>query len=177
MKASIFTSLMIMIFSFGSQEGENEGWVTVDDRVMGGVSSSQITQSDTFMRWEGTMSLENNGGFASVRSPWEIGQLGNAKTVSMRVRGSNGTFSLRLATSGRYYEPIHQVGFEVEETEWRTLTWSLEDFQTMVMGRPTGSAFDVQDVLNVGRVGIMKNDGNPGKFWLEIDFIRFDEGV
>ena len=174
MKVIILTWLMTLLFSFGSEEGSTEGWMTVDDRVMGGVSFSKLVESETFMRWEGTMSLESNGGFASVRSPWESGQIGKASSVTMRVRGSAGTFALRLATSSRYYDPIHQVGFEVEEEEWKTITWAMDDFRTTVMGRPTGGSFAKENTPTVGRIGIMKNDGNPGAFWLEVDFIRFD---
>ena len=166
--------LMVCMFWFGAREGGLEDWSTVDDRVMGGVSLSRVVAADSCMRWEGMMSLESNGGFVSVRSPWERGQLRQAKKVTMRVRGSQGTFALRLATSGVYYEPIHQVGFDVDEVEWKTLTWSLEAFETTVMGRSTGSKFDAGDAGDVGRIGLMKNDGNPGPFWLEVDFIRFE---
>ena len=174
MKLTALNWLMAFVFSFGSQEGGFEGWRTVDDRVMGGVSFSKVMVNQSSMLWEGTMSLESNGGFASVRSPWKIGQIGGAASVTMRVRGSKGVFSLRLATSQAYYEPIYQVGFEVDEQEWTTLTWPLEVFETTVMGRPEGSLMKANEVNNVGRVGFMKNDGNPGEFWLEVDFIRFE---
>lgn len=45
------------------------GWSTVDDRVMGGVSLSTVDWQDGRLRFRGTVSLENNGGFSSVRGP------------------------------------------------------------------------------------------------------------
>ena len=166
--------LVACVFSFGSQEGGLEGWATVDDRVMGGESKSRVMAMDAALRWEGELSLESNGGFVSVRSPWNIGQLGNARKVVMRARGSQGTYALRLATSQVYYEPMHQTFFKVEKESWTTFSWSLEEFETTVLGRATGGRFDASKVDDVGRVGIMKNDGNPGPFWLEVDFIRFE---
>ncbi len=46
-----------------------EGWSTVDDRVMGGVSRSTVQWEDGRLRFSGTVSLENNGGFSSARGP------------------------------------------------------------------------------------------------------------
>jgi hypothetical protein len=166
--------LVACVFSFGSQEGGLEGWATVDDRVMGGESKSKVVAIDTALHWEGELSLESNGGFVSVRSPWERGQLNNARKVVMRARGSQGTYALRLATSQVYYDPTHQAFFQVEEDSWTTFSWSLEEFETTVLGRATGRNFDASKADEVGRIGIMKNDGNPGIFWLEVDFIRFE---
>ena len=44
-------------------------WIIVNDGVMGGLSSSRFTDSDSsFATFNGELSLENNGGFASVRA-------------------------------------------------------------------------------------------------------------
>jgi NADH dehydrogenase [ubiquinone] 1 alpha subcomplex assembly factor 1 len=166
--------LVACVFSFGSQEEGLEGWATVDDRVMGGESKSKVMAIDAALHWEGDLSLESNGGFVSVRSPWERGQLDKASKVVMKARGSKGVYAMRLATSQVYYEPTHQAFFEVDETSWTTFSWSLSEFETTVLGRATGERFDIANVDAVGRIGIMKNDGNPGPFWLEVDFIRFE---
>ena len=41
---------------------------TVNDGVMGGISQSKLSQDKLGMLFEGHVSLENNGGFASMRS-------------------------------------------------------------------------------------------------------------
>ena len=44
-------------------------WTIVNDGVMGGVSDGRFRiTADQTMEFFGTLSLENNGGFASVRS-------------------------------------------------------------------------------------------------------------
>jgi len=43
-------------------------WI-VNDGVMGGVSQSGLRHDPQGMIFEGQVSLENNGGFASMRSP------------------------------------------------------------------------------------------------------------
>ena len=45
------------------------GWNVVNDTVMGGVSSGRLVVEDGMLVFSGELSLDNNGGFASVRSP------------------------------------------------------------------------------------------------------------
>ena len=53
------------------------GWIPVNDRVMGGVSTSQTTATADGMAYSGVVSLDNNGGFASLRAlPCEYGLAG-----------------------------------------------------------------------------------------------------
>jgi len=46
-----------------------DGWSVVNDTVMGGVSSGRLAVADGMLVFTGELSLDNNGGFASVRSP------------------------------------------------------------------------------------------------------------
>ena len=59
------------LFDFTGAEGAKD-WQTVNDGVMGGVSEGKfkITDKKT-LEFFGTLSLENNGGFASVRTKAE----------------------------------------------------------------------------------------------------------
>ena len=43
-------------------------WQVVNDDVMGGVSTSRFSVTNGVAVFRGEVSLENNGGFASVRS-------------------------------------------------------------------------------------------------------------
>jgi NADH dehydrogenase [ubiquinone] 1 alpha subcomplex assembly factor 1 len=56
-----------VLFEFGDPEAAQR-WQTVNDGVMGGVSDGQFKISNQTMEFFGTLSLENDGGFASVRS-------------------------------------------------------------------------------------------------------------
>ena len=47
---------------------ENQ-WRIVNDDVMGGLSSSKVIVKDDKITFSGNVSFENNGGFASLRSP------------------------------------------------------------------------------------------------------------
>ncbi|MGB0591831.1 MAG: CIA30 family protein [Myxococcota bacterium] len=57
----------------GTTDLRNMPWVTVNDTVMGGRSSATVSWNDAGqLIWSGNLSLENNGGFVSIRSrsPW-----------------------------------------------------------------------------------------------------------
>lgn len=46
-----------------------DGWITRDDPVMGGRSRSSVRWEPAGLVFSGTVSLENNGGFASLQGP------------------------------------------------------------------------------------------------------------
>src|SRR5210317_35617 len=57
-----------ILFKFDKPDAAKP-WQTVNDGVMGGRSDGRFRiNEDKYMEFFGTLSLENNGGFASVRS-------------------------------------------------------------------------------------------------------------
>ena len=89
------------------------GWATQNDTVMGGVSQSTSTWANGQLVFQGTLSLENNGGFTSLVSPIDeqlgeravgasaivIDALGDGKTYVLQLRGNDETrFIQRFAT-------------------------------------------------------------------------------
>ena len=63
-------------------------WQAVNDGVMGGVSDGRfrITEDKT-LEFFGTLSLENNGGFASVRTKPADLDIKAGDTIVVRVKG------------------------------------------------------------------------------------------
>jgi hypothetical protein len=63
-------------------------WHPIDDRVMGGVSRSRLRHDPQgHAVFEGELSLERNGGFASVRSQAGERGLPHAQACLVEVRG------------------------------------------------------------------------------------------
>lgn len=62
------TTSQASLFVFTSPDSATE-WSVVNDTVMGGVSSGQLVVDNGALVFSGELSLDNNGGFASVRSP------------------------------------------------------------------------------------------------------------
>lgn len=77
------------------------GWSNVDDTVMGGVSSSTTSWEEGRMVFAGELSLENNGGFTSVRGPLDpsIGAtIADAATLTVDAEGDGRTYVVQLRT-------------------------------------------------------------------------------
>ena len=67
--------ITLVLFDF-SDPAPVDAWAAIDDRVMGGISRSRLRHDRAgHAVFEGTVCLERNGGFASVRSsPGALGQ-------------------------------------------------------------------------------------------------------
>jgi hypothetical protein len=86
------------LFDFQAAES-TAGWSAIDDAVMGGISASRLRHDPAgHAVFEGVVSLDNNGGFASVRSrPGELGAPG-ALSYVLDVRGDGKRYKLNLRT-------------------------------------------------------------------------------
>jgi len=146
-------------------------WQVVNDGVMGGVSSSgvQPTGRGTGL-FTGELSLENNGGFASVRALVGRQDLSRYDGLEIRVRGDGRTYQLRLRTNDRFDGIAYRTHFATRADEWITLKISFAEFQPTYRGRIVPDA-PVLDTTTISQVAFMLADKNPGKFSLEIDFV------
>ena len=80
--------------------GVNAQWTAVNDSVMGGRSKGGAEIAETgLLRFEGVISLENRGGFSSIRSnSQDYGLPGNG-TIVLRLRGANRGYFMDLGPS------------------------------------------------------------------------------
>lgn len=158
------------IFDFSRPEAA-ERWVPVNDDVMGGVSSSRFRQSgEDFAVFEGTLSLENNGGFASVRGSIERGSLEGVTRLTMRVRGDGQRYQLRLRMGRRFDGVAYVANFDTEEGEWTTVTIPLSSFEPGFRGyRPRNAA--PLEASEVRQIGLMLTDRQEGPFRIDLGWI------
>ncbi len=150
-----------------------EPWRSINDGVMGGLSEGEIAWKDTIMLWSGQTSLENNGGFASIRGPWEHHDLRAMNRAIIRCRGNGGPFKMTLETSQRWWMPYAYTSFNPND-DWQDVVIDVEDFSwsQAQMGdlRNVAPSQELGDVL---RIGLMKYDGTAQPFELEVASIHF----
>lgn len=158
---------------FGNSTG-GQDWQVVNDRVMGGLSEGQVKLTNNSLTFIGNLSLENNGGFASVRAPFKRTDFSTYKTVTVRYRSVGPMFALSMELDRRFYVPNYKHYLEGNNGEWQEETYTLTNFQEHRIGVPTGRKMETEQMQNIIRIGFITLDKKKaGPFELEIDYIKF----
>ncbi|MHC4292119.1 MAG: CIA30 family protein, partial [Planctomycetota bacterium] len=84
------------LFDF-SEESVADQWISVNDNVMGGISEGQFRiTDDKTLEFSGRLSLENNGGFASIRTKPRDLNINGYDTIGLRLKGDGRTYYFNL---------------------------------------------------------------------------------
>ncbi len=158
------------LFDFTLPES-TEQWRPVDDVVMGGVSGSRMVHvADGHAVFAGTLSRENNGGFASVRCAPGQFALGDFNAIRLRVRGDGRIYRLRLRMDAGFDGVAYQASFPTEDGAWSTVDLPFTAFRPSFRGRDVPNA-PALDPGSIRQIGLMIADAQEGAFRLEIALI------
>lgn len=151
-------------------------WQPIDDRVMGGVSVSRLegTSSGSSL-FTGELSLESNGGFASVRAPLPgaasssgaATALAGARELILRFRGDGKAYKLRLRTENDFDGVNYEARFQTEAGVQAERAFALADFLPVWRGRPVSDAPSL-DPARVQDLGLLISERQAGRFRLEL---------
>ena len=83
------------VIKFDSVE-KIKSWSTINDSVMGGVSTSKFYYDGNQAIFEGKISLKNNGGFASVRSDIKKISVSPKKKINLLLQGDSKVYQVRI---------------------------------------------------------------------------------
>lgn len=157
-----------LLFSFNS-EVEKLPWSIVLDGVMGGLSTGNIEVDGGVMAFTGRTSLQNNGGFSSIRAPIEAGSLQGLGTLRIRVKGDGRTYILGARKQYGMGGDSYWHRFETTEGQWETIEVPLQSMERHFFG---------QRMLGMIQPGQVRGiefyvyDKKAGPFRLEIDSIE-----
>lgn len=156
-----------LLFDFSDPVSVHD-WAAIDDRVMGGISQSTMRYNPQgHAVFEGLLSLQRNGGFASVRSiPGERGLCG-ATTCQIEVRGQEKRFKLNLLTDDGFDSLNYQASFATSGEAWQTLNIPITAFRPSFRGREVPGAPPLEPA-RIRQVGLMIADKQAGHFSLDI---------
>ena len=110
-------------------------WPHINDRVMGGISSGEMSAADGYATFRGTVSFENNGGFSSVRSQAVVHDLSAFEGLVLRVRGDGKRYGFRLKTDASFDGVSYQFQIEPPAGEWAEISAPFADFIPVFRGR------------------------------------------
>ena len=157
------------MFVFTSAD-DLDGWNVVNDTVMGGVSSGESAWADGAMVFTGELSLDNNGGFASVRSPFvdpvAAARWADRDGLAVEVRGDGRSWAVEVRSfsdTGGWLSTITPPvdGFAVIDVPWATF----EPVTRFLDPRDAPAPLDPTDIASVAFYLI---DGIEAPFRLEV---------
>ncbi len=159
-----------VLFDFAKADAAIE-WQTVNDGVMGGVSDGNFKVAEKTLEFFGTLSLDNNGGFTSVRTKAKKLGLEQGDTLVARVRGDGREYSLNLYLDRARMAFSYRAVVQTNKDRWLEVRVPLDQFEATSFGRVVKDAGAVKP-SEVNAVGFMLSDKKPGPFKLEVAWIK-----
>jgi|TARA_B110000259_G_C13933402_1_gene369835 hypothetical protein len=123
----------LIIFDFNTKS-KIQNWKIVDDRVMGGESLGTFTLSPEGNGiFKGHVSLENYGGFSSLRYRFDKLEVKKYSKIILKLKGDGKKYQFRIKdNSSNYYS--YTTTFSTSGA-WQEIKIPLEDFSPSFRGR------------------------------------------
>jgi monofunctional biosynthetic peptidoglycan transglycosylase len=141
-------------------------WHTLDDDVMGGISTSRVEAADGALAFSGVLRLDYGGGFASCRAPLPRRLPTSATALAIRWRGDGRGYELRLRCDEGPRAIAWRAPLLAPAGAWSTSTLELSRLEAVFRGRAVHAALPPADTWT--GIGIMLADRRAGAFSMAI---------
>lgn len=149
-----------------------QAWNIVNDGVMGGRSKSEIVAgAGTTAIFKGTVSLENNGGFASTRTTPRAYDLVGYQGMLLRVKGDGKRYQFRLRADDDFDGIAYSHEFATTVGEWLEVNIPFTEFVPVFRGRVLEDVGSIAPET-IQQVGFLIANKKAETFQLEIDWIK-----
>lgn len=126
-------NLNMVLFDF-NVDSDLKNWRVIDDVVMGGRSDGNLSvNKEGHAVFSGEVSLENNGGFSSIRARFKTIDVSDYSKVLIRLKGDGKKYQFRVKTESYDYHS-YVITFETSG-EWETISLPLKDMIPQFRGR------------------------------------------
>jgi NADH dehydrogenase [ubiquinone] 1 alpha subcomplex assembly factor 1 len=158
----------IKIFDF-NLESDLANWKVVNDVVMGGVSESKFYLSPNAEgTFEGTVSLENNGGFCAVKYTFEPLIIKSTSYFCIRIKGDGKQYQFRVKTNRT---DLYSYVFPFQTTtDWQTIEIPINKLYPAFRGRKLDQPN--YDGSNLEEIAFLIGNKKEETFRLLIDSIE-----
>jgi hypothetical protein len=146
-------------------------WRIVNDGVMGGLSTSKVNVEDDKIIFSGNVSLENNGGFASLRSPVKDYNFEDFSGLEIKIKGDGKRYNISMKETTYFSGYFYTSTFETKKDEWTTVKISFDQFKLYYFGKETKSGKKIP-LNNIKEISLLIGDKQEGKFKAEVDHIK-----
>jgi len=146
-------------------------WMVVNDDVMGGVSRSNVKlHSDGHLLFDGEVSTNYGGGFASVRTDYKNWEIEKYEGFILRVKGDGKTYQFRCRLGNNINQIAYRHYFQADNEDWQEILLPFKEFLPTYRGRVLTNIPQL-DPKEIKQFGFMISDKQVGKFNLKIDWI------
>ena len=149
---------------------ELSNWQITNDVVMGGNSQSKfVINKEGYGEFSGQVSLENNGGFSSVKYSLDRIDVDAFTKIRIKLKGDTHRYQLRIKTKK---EDRHSyISYFETSDQWQTIEFPLTEFYPTYRGRELQlSKYPGKYLEEIGFLIAKKKAQN---FKLEIEQIDF----
>lgn len=159
-----------LLFDF-NKNANIDSWTIVDDVVMGGSSMGSFGLNEEGKGvFSGSISLENNGGFSSVRYRFQAKDISHYKKVILKLKGDGKTYQFRIKDKlNHYYSYI--ISFNTSG-EWEEIEIFFIDMYPSFRGRRLDQANFSSDTIE--EIAFLIANKKKENFTLLIDEILLD---
>ena len=124
---------VLTLFDFNAQS-TLENWYVVDDVVMGGRSAGSFSLSpEGHGIFAGEVSLENNGGFSSVRHRFAPTEVQDYTHCYIRLKGDGKRYQFRIKANSKDY--FSYIAYFSTNGDWQTVQIPLNEMYPSYRGR------------------------------------------
>lgn len=149
------------------------GWYAIDDRVMGGVSVSRMAfHTEGYAVFSGSLTVTNNGGFASVRSQVIAFNSVGGSACLLTVRGDGKRYKFSIRTGAEFDGVSYQAAFQPPAGEWAMIELAAADFTPTWRGRVLDHLPPLA-LSSEKQLGLLIADRQMGPFKLDLRAIEF----
>jgi hypothetical protein len=159
-----------MIYKFDKNSSPRD-WRIIDDGVMGGLSEGNFKiNADGHGQFYGQVTLENNGGFSSIRHICDKLSTASYNSIKIRIKGDGKSYQLRIKSNARdYYSYI--TTFKTSG-EWEEIKLPLKNFYPSFRGRTLN--FPNFDQENIEEISFLIANNKEEKFVLLLDYVALE---
>lgn len=136
----------LQLFDFTQSDlNLQQTWGAVDDVVMGGVSESGMRLAAGYAVFSGNVSIDNSGGFASVRTRnFDPSlNLSNYRGIELRVKGDGQRYKFFVRTEARWDGVGYAYSFDTNAGEWMTISIPFGDLVPIFRAKTVSDATSI----------------------------------
>ena len=160
----------LTLFDFTS-ESNLDRWYVVDDVVMGGRSAGRIfLNQEGHGFFTGNVSLQNNGGFSSVRYTFEPIAVKEYSRSIIRVRGDGKRYQFRVRST-QFDRASYVTSFQTNG-KWQVIEIPFDNMYPSYRGYRLDQDNYNGDVMQ--EIAFLIGNKKAEAFRLEIDYIRLE---